>query len=487
MQNKIFNIVNLSSNLRCDFMIRLKLFSLEIFCLCALFCCFSCADTSDLYNESDFLDSQTLRKAKQEYDVLFRGLSDYDSLYANPQWDSYRKLVDSTDVVSYYVFLKNDVRRYKSHLIINRKDVDVSYFIFNLPSAYENIESYMSQKIPKAVEFARDKNLQGWYLTDTSNVKIATRVISDTHLYFIPDDGGGGGGGNEPWGWNTDVYPFGVPEVVITTTEPADKSDSNTSENTDYTPPAGLDNVLGASGGAGSSLGSSSFSLNQNSLENGTGDVDPCAAAQKLSRDAAIRGRISELFSDVLNYRVGVTEYGWVKTTNGNILRPTSRKEGSMSYSPSALAGAKITERYHTHPGGGAPFPSWGDLIALSTDYKNGRIDVADFSYGVISIYGCFSIVITSENAFERFANKVLNTDAILAESWDKMLDKSNTNLDTCIGKYINFLTSSSSGLEVLFCPAEIRDDDSVTWGNWKSKTSNAVSGLLDNDCGSNK
>lgn len=460
---------------------RLKLFSLETFCLCVLFCCFSCAETYDLYNESDFLDSQTLRKAKQEYDVLFRGLSDYDSLYANPQWDSYRKLADSTDVVSYYVFLKNDVRRYKSHLIINRKDGDVSYFIFNLPSAYENIESYMSQKIPKAVEFARDKDLQGWYLTDTTNVKVATRAISDTNLYFMPNDEGGGGGddgGDEPWGWDTNVDPFDVPEVVVTAPKLAD---------TDYTPPVGLDNVLGVSGGAGSSSGSSSSSLNQDSLENGTGDVDPCEAAKKLSRDAAIMARISELFSDVLNYRVGVTEYGWVKTAKGNILRPTSRKEGSMSYSPSALAGAKITERYHTHPGGGAPFPSWEDLVALSTDYKNGRIDVDDFSYGVISIYGCFSIVVTSENAFEGFANKVLNTDIVLSKNWNTMLKKNNTDLNTCIGKYIDFLTSSSSGLEVLFCPVEIGDDDSVTWGNWKAKTGNAVSGLLDNDCGSNK
>jgi hypothetical protein len=64
---------------------------------------------------------------------------------------------------------------------------------------------------------------------------------------------------------------------------------------------------------------------------------------------------------------------------------------------------------------------------------------------------------------------------------------KNNTNLDTCIGKYIDFLTSSYSGLEVLFCPVEIGENDSATWGNWKAKTGNGDSGLLDNDCGGNQ
>jgi hypothetical protein len=180
----------------------------------------------------------------------------------------------------------------------------------------------------------------------------------------------------------------------------------------------------GGGGGTSGSVDHGSSDTEDNDYsdtEDGGEDVDPCAAAQKLSRDAAIRARISELFSDVLNYRVGTTEYGWVKTANGNILRPTSRKEGSMSYSPSALAGAKITERYHTHPGGGAPFPSWADLVALSTDYKNGRIDVDDFSYGVISIYGCFSIVVTSEDAFGGFANKVYQKDKDLFDAWNEI------------------------------------------------------------------
>lgn len=48
-----------------------------------------------------------------------------------------------------YVLLKNGASRYQSHLIINRKDFEVSYFIFNLPSEYDDLESYMNSMCPK--------------------------------------------------------------------------------------------------------------------------------------------------------------------------------------------------------------------------------------------------------------------------------------------------------------------------------------------------
>ncbi|MDR0745732.1 MAG: hypothetical protein LBF17_04470 [Mediterranea sp.] len=39
-------------------------------------------------------------------------------------------------------------------------------------------------------------------------------------------------------------------------------------------------------------------------------------------------------------------------------------------------------------------------------------------------------------------------------------------DLDTSIGKFIDFLSSSGSGLEVLFRPAVNDGYDHITWGN---------------------
>jgi hypothetical protein len=154
-----------------------------------------------------------------------------------------------------------------------------------------------------------------------------------------------------------------------------------------------------------------------------------------------------------------------------------------MNYNSSELAGKMFTERFHTQPGG-APFPSWADLRTLAHDYQEGRIDVANFTYGVITDLGCLNLVITSEDAFREFAAGAWSNDVRLKGKYDNMKDILNTNgLDTSIGKFIDFLSSSGSGLEVLFRPAINDGDNNITWGNWTPRYSSGDNYMRETNC----
>ena len=465
-------------------MVRLKLFYQKSYYLLFLLLFFSCSERYDLYDEATFLDAYTLKKAKKEYSASFQTLSNYDSLYSAPQWSTFRKLTESEDVASYYVLLKNSASRYQSHLIINRKDFEVSYFIFNLPSEYDDLESYMQLNVPKAVSYIKNTDRQGWYLTDTTKVDVATRAGSSRLFFVSTNDGEGGDGGGGDWGWNSDNKPFELPEVVI----PANTMPSVTLPEVEiighrpsYNPPAGLENVMGAGGGGGSSGSTNGEKFKNNT--NGAPDVDPCKAASQAETDKALVQRAQELLDKVSNYRTGDNEYGWVKTADGSIIRPDSVGDGRMKYNSSQLSNVQIVERYHNHPGGGGAFPSWLDLIALAEDYKKGRIDVDNFLYGVVSEFGCLSLVVTSKEAFKIFANKVSSEDEWIKESFDKMKRKENPDTDAMIGKYIDFLTNAMSGLEVLYSPAE-EVNGNAKLGIWGAKISDGNGGMKSNDCG---
>lgn len=313
---------------------------------------------------------------------------------------------------------------------------------------------------------------------------MATRAGS-SRLYFVStNDGEGGDGGGGDWGWNSDNKPFELPEVVI----PANTMPSVTLPEVEiighrpsYNPPAGLENVMGAGGGGGSS-GSTNGEAFKNNTD-GAPDVDPCKAANQAETDKALVRRAQELLDKVSNYRTGDKEYGWVKTADGRIIRPADVGEGRMKYNSSQLSNVKIVERYHNHPGGGGAFPSWSDLISLSNDYKQGRIDVDNFSYGVVSEFGCLSLVITSEEAFKIFANKVSSNDKTIKDAFDEMSYLKSVNQNAMVGKFINFLTKAISGLEVLYSPAE-EVNGNAKLGVWGAKISDGNGGVKSNDCG---
>lgn len=106
-----------------------------------------------------------------------------------------------------------------------------------------------------------------------------------------------------------------------------------------------------------------------------------------------------------------------------------------------------------------------------------------NFSYGVISEMGCFTMVITSEEAFRKFTENILN-DNQLANIYNQMLDKANTNgTNTAIAKFIDFLKTSVSGLDVLFREPSYNGNGDATLNNWQAKDSNGDASLSDYDC----
>ncbi len=188
------------------------------------------------------------------------------------------------------------------------------------------------------------------------------------------------------------------------------------------------------------------------------------------------------MFNAVQNYRVGDTENGWIKTTSDKYVYPTKKEAEHVGYAGTSLSGEKIVEQYHSHPAGG-PYPSWADLKVLATRYQRGQIDVANFSYGVVSSMGCFTLVITSENAFKGFAEKVLN-DPKMKDKYDIMHGKKDINgVDAVIAKFIDYLKDSLSGLDVLWNNASYDSNSNATLGAWEAKNSNGNASISNYNC----
>jgi hypothetical protein len=240
---------------------------------------------------------------------------------------------------------------------------------------------------------------------------------------------------------------------------------------------------FGGGGGSGSgSNGTPTVPGNPKPQDPDKEDRSPCGAASGLSSNVALKSKVNNLFNAVQNYRVGDTENGWIKTATGEYVYPTMKEAEHLGYAGTSLSGKKITEQYHSHPAG-APFPSWADLKVLATRYQRGQIDVANFSYGVVSNMGCFTMVITSESAFSAFTKGVLNNPK-LKEEYDLMHEKKNTNgVDTAIAKFIDFLKASVSGLNVLFNEASYGSNGNVSLGNWQAKDSNGNASISNYNC----
>lgn len=217
----------------------------------------------------------------------------------------------------------------------------------------------------------------------------------------------------------------------------------------------------------------------------GNDDVttSPCTKATSLSRNAALKERVNELFQTIHKEISGDTENGWIKTTTGEYIYPSERYVTSMKYNPSDLIGKKITEQYHCHPSLGTFYPSMSDLKSLATRYKNGNIDVNNFTYGVISVGGCLSIMITSEEAFRSFADKVLNGDEKLNRDYKLMYNTKATSNEMAVAKFIDFLKLSISGLNVMFNEPSFDSDGTPSLGNWRAKDSGGNANLSNYNC----
>ena len=185
----------------------------------------------------------------------------------------------------------------------------------------------------------------------------------------------------------------------------------------------------------------------------------PCKRAKTLSQDAAFKSRIKDVYRKT--FSAGNTvEQGFIQTSDGQTIFPNVQESGSAKFTNDQIAGKEIMEWYHSHPTG-SMITSWADLKALAIRYQQRYVKSENFTYGVVSEFGCMSIMITSPTDFNTFATKVRNGE--LSESWNAyIVGASGGGVDECIGQLLKFLDRNNSGLSVMF--SSNIDESNPTW-----------------------
>ena len=186
----------------------------------------------------------------------------------------------------------------------------------------------------------------------------------------------------------------------------------------------------------------------------------PCKRAKTLSQDAAFKSRIKDVYRKT--FSAGNTvEQGFIQTSDGQTIFPNVQESGSAKFTNDQIAGKEIMEWYHSHPTG-SMITSWADLKALAIRYQQGYVKSENFTYGVVSTFGCLSIMITSPADFNAFATKVRNGE--LLDKWNYEVDTPGVRggVDECIGGLLKFLDRNNSGLSVMF--SSNIDESNPTW-----------------------
>lgn len=185
----------------------------------------------------------------------------------------------------------------------------------------------------------------------------------------------------------------------------------------------------------------------------------PCAHAKILSQDAAFKSRVKDVYRKT--YSAGNTvEQGFIQTSEGQTIFPGVQESGTAKFTNEQIAGKEIMEWYHSHPTG-SMIPSWADLKALSIRYQQGYVKSESFTYGVVSVFGCMSIMITSPTDFNAFATKIRNGGE-LEKDFKANVAMKGGGVEECIGLLLRFLDNNNSGLSVMFS-SDI-DGSNPTW-----------------------
>ena len=230
---------------------------------------------------------------------------------------------------------------------------------------------------------------------------------------------------------------------------------------------APTDNVTGPFGGG-------SGQNDDGDKDNQYIDADPCAMARNMNNNVqGFKDRVNTMHGEVSphNTDFASTENGWVRTSDGRIYTPAEKRQSRLKYNWSTMEGS-LTEWYHTHPMG-AMLPNISDLRALAQQYRNGRItDVENFSYGVISSFGCASLVITSEDAFKKFAEKIKTEEGMKEiddayNSYQQITLRKERYVEDLMKEYSDFLSKSTSGLQLLYRNYNSSEKE---WEDWNVK-----------------
>ncbi|WP_455666860.1 hypothetical protein [Phocaeicola sp.] len=201
----------------------------------------------------------------------------------------------------------------------------------------------------------------------------------------------------------------------------------------------------------------------------------PCNRAQALSQDNGLVARVKEVYSKTFS-STNSLEQGFIRTSSGEIIYPGRQASGSILFKNEQLAGKEIIEWYHSHPTG-SMITSPTDLKALAIRYQQGHIQSEDFTYGVVSEFGCLTLMISSPSDFDVFATKMRNDE--LEGSWkDYVPFDDSGGVEKRIGQLLKFLQKNNSGLSLMYSPT-------IEGGNpiWKAKELDLNADMIDMNC----
>ena len=193
-----------------------------------------------------------------------------------------------------------------------------------------------------------------------------------------------------------------------------------------------------------------------------------------------MKDRVNAIFDQTFPYRVGATEHGYIRTTSGEMIYPTTFTATSLQYSTKDVANKSYSEWYHSHPTG-VPITSLSDLKALSEAYLKGRIKSDNFTYGVMASNGCTIISIKSETNFKTFATNMQNG------AYDVLFDRlvqhgKKGDFDQSLENLLLFFDRISAGLSMLFRPMNDRETGKHQ-GNWTPKELDENNKMTNSNC----
>lgn len=234
-------------------------------------------------------------------------------------------------------------------------------------------------------------------------------------------------------------------------------------------------------GGSSGSTGGGGGNYNDNGYNSQIETRDPCATRSALSESNSLNSKIDDLASRVCS-SPSAKEDGWIRTSSGEYIYPNSATTGAMKYSSKDVQGKTFMENFHAHPAGASMYPSWGDLVALSTWYDRGHIDGGNYIYGVVSEFGTMVLTIAHEPTFRMFTKEVLNGDQGMAKKdFDSFYKSAKGSVENIVCEFIQFLNENASGLQVLYKPNGLFGKPEWA-GQWKVLNMDSSS-YLSSDC----
>lgn len=233
-------------------------------------------------------------------------------------------------------------------------------------------------------------------------------------------------------------------------------------------------------GGSSGSTGDGGGNYEESGYNSQTNTRDPCATRVALSESNSLNSKIDNLASRVCS-SLSAKEDGWIRTSSGEYIYPGIATTTGMKYSPTDLQGKTFMENFHAHPVGGAIFPSWKDLVALSTWYNRGHINAGNYIYGIVSEFGTIVLTIAHEGTFRDFAETVLMEDrGFVKPAYDEFAGSAKKSGEDMVCRFIGFLQQNHSGLQVICRPNDAFGKDEWS-GQWKSVKMESESSLSSN------